>query len=88
MYLVEAKRLERSVGPSEALQAAIEEWEDFPESTLLHHGERCCHIARQWLVAMDRARHPASELIFRLRMFAAVSTVPSTKASPIRCPGN
>ena len=61
MYLVEADRLERSVAESEALEAAIEEWQDFPESTLSHHGERCCRIAREWLIAMDHARQPAGE---------------------------
>jgi hypothetical protein len=61
MYLVEAKRLERSAGPTAALQAAIEGWEDFPASELGDHGKQCCRIARQWLLATDCARQPAGE---------------------------
>jgi hypothetical protein len=61
MYLVEAKRLERSAGASDALQAAIEGWADFPASELADHGEQCCRIAREWLLATDCARQPPGE---------------------------
>lgn len=33
--------------------AAIEKWRDFPYSALSHHGEECCQIAREWVLAMD-----------------------------------
>ena len=31
-------------------------WEHFPISHLSHHGQACCEIARQWIVAMDFAQ--------------------------------
>ena len=61
MYLVEAKRLESSTGPSAALEAAIDAWADFPPSELKDHGDACCRIAREWFLATDRARQPAGE---------------------------
>ncbi|HEX8640263.1 MAG TPA: hypothetical protein VF704_03805 [Allosphingosinicella sp.] len=31
-------------------------WRDFPFSRLSHHGEACCEVAREWIVAMDFAQ--------------------------------
>ena len=31
-------------------------WRHFPISTLSHHGEACCDVARRWIVAMDFAQ--------------------------------
>ena len=36
--------------------AAIERWRCFPASSLSHHGGRCCQIAREWVLAMDRSQ--------------------------------
>ena len=33
--------------------AAVAEWEHFPASSILHHGRRCCRVAREWLFSMD-----------------------------------
>jgi hypothetical protein len=35
---------------------ASDRWADFPSSYLSHHGQPCCDIAREWLVAMDFAQ--------------------------------
>ncbi len=31
-------------------------WQNFPLSWLSHHGDGCCEVARQWIVAMDFAQ--------------------------------
>ncbi|HEX8138169.1 MAG TPA: hypothetical protein VF544_11310 [Pyrinomonadaceae bacterium] len=33
--------------------AAVECWQHFPASVILHHGKRCCRIAREWIFSMD-----------------------------------
>ncbi len=33
--------------------AAIERWQHFPASSVSHHGEQCCRVAREWVLAMD-----------------------------------
>jgi hypothetical protein len=33
--------------------AACAKWEHFPASALSHHGERCCDVAREWVIATD-----------------------------------
>ena len=33
--------------------AAMEHWQQFPPSVISHHGEACCQIAREWILAMD-----------------------------------
>ena len=33
--------------------ASIEKWREFPFSTIGHHGERCCDIARAWVLSID-----------------------------------
>jgi hypothetical protein len=32
---------------------AIKKWQDFPASYMSHHGEQCCHVAREWFMATD-----------------------------------
>jgi hypothetical protein len=32
---------------------ALEKWQQWPASTLSHHGQACCHIAREWVLSMD-----------------------------------
>jgi hypothetical protein len=34
-------------------RAAIEKWQHFPPSTILHHGQLCCRIAREWIFSTD-----------------------------------
>jgi hypothetical protein len=31
-------------------------WQNFPISQVAHHGQSCCEIAREWVVAMDSAQ--------------------------------
>jgi hypothetical protein len=64
MYLVEA-----NTAPSQALDEhrapgwlPSERWEDFPYSTLSHHGGACCEIAREWVLAMDFAQLNGADL--------------------------
>jgi len=33
--------------------AAIRKWENFPASTISHHGTECCLIAREWVLSTD-----------------------------------
>jgi hypothetical protein len=33
--------------------AAVARWETFPASGLSHHGELCCRVAREWVLAND-----------------------------------
>jgi hypothetical protein len=57
MYLVEAEdrvalRVEESAPPR---TLPSDRWQHFPHSALSHHGEACCDVAREWVVAMDYA---------------------------------
>jgi hypothetical protein len=61
MNLVEAERLERESPRHAALRTAMETWTDQSASALSDHREPCCRIAREWVLAMDRARRPARE---------------------------
>jgi hypothetical protein len=33
--------------------AAVERWQYCPASVILHHGKRCCRIAREWIFSTD-----------------------------------
>ncbi|HEY0172346.1 MAG TPA: hypothetical protein VGB98_15095 [Pyrinomonadaceae bacterium] len=35
---------------------ALEKWRDWPASTISHHGEACCDIAREWVLSTDFAQ--------------------------------
>ncbi len=35
---------------------ALKLWQDWPASTLSHHGAACCRVAREWVVATDYAQ--------------------------------
>ena len=54
MYLAEVK-----VGPDVQktdvvdVTAAIAKWRNWPPSTISHHGQACCDIAREWILATD-----------------------------------
>ena len=39
--------------PSAAAAAGIMKWNNFPYSVLSHHGERCCDVAREWVLSID-----------------------------------
>ena len=43
--------------------AAINKWQHFPASVISHHGERCCEIAREWILSMDYAQVNAGSLL-------------------------
>lgn len=45
------------------INGAIEKWQDFPVSTLTHHGESCCTIAREWLFSMDYSQLAGGHLL-------------------------
>ena len=42
---------------------ALEKWRDWPASTISHHGEACCEIARRWAVAMDYSQLGGASLL-------------------------
>lgn len=55
-------KIDNSVAARE-LSAAMQHWENFTASSISHHGERCCEVARQWLLAMDFSQlHGATPL--------------------------
>jgi hypothetical protein len=43
--------------------AAMQEWQHLPASTISHHGERCCRIAREWVLSMDYSQLNASDTL-------------------------
>jgi hypothetical protein len=45
------------------INGAIEKWEQFPFSTITHHGRRCCTIAREWLFSMDYSQLAGGNLL-------------------------
>jgi pimeloyl-ACP methyl ester carboxylesterase len=54
MSLVEGNELfEVSEADFIDVGAAIEKWQHFPASTILHHGKPCCSIAREWIFSTD-----------------------------------
>lgn len=53
MSLAEGKIVELSETDFVDVRAAIEQWQHFPASTISHHGQRCCRIAREWLFSTD-----------------------------------
>jgi hypothetical protein len=64
MYLAEAKadvseRVQELRAPPLPPSAR---WKDFPFSRLSHHGDACCEIAREWVLAMDFAQLNGGDL--------------------------
>lgn len=51
MFLAEDK-LELDVQETDIV-AARAKWQDWPASTISHHGKACCDIAREWILATD-----------------------------------
>ena len=57
MYLVAAKeREDASTGEAQDAPLPSARWESFPYSCFSHHGDACCDIAREWVLAMDFAQ--------------------------------
>ena len=57
MYLGGVKEQdELQVEETRAEPLASARWQTFPISYLSHHGDSCCEVARQWIVAMDFAQ--------------------------------
>jgi hypothetical protein len=42
-------------------RAAMQKWEHFPISTISHHGEQCCRIAREWVLSTDYSQLNAGD---------------------------
>jgi hypothetical protein len=42
---------------------ALKLWQDWPASTLSHHGAACCRVAREWVVATDYAQLGGESLL-------------------------
>ena len=57
MYLVEAEAALGSAAAARPREAILpsDRWQDFPHSTISHHGAACCEVAREWVRAMDYA---------------------------------
>jgi hypothetical protein len=65
MYLVEAEEraeLRSEESPKARAPLASDRWQDFPHSALSHHGQACCEIARQWVIANDFAQLNGGDL--------------------------
>jgi hypothetical protein len=56
MYLAEAKQL--AVEGTEAPEntSCTTQWHHWPASTISHHGQVCCDIAREWIVGIDNSQ--------------------------------
>jgi hypothetical protein len=64
MYLVAAEP-KSAAAPEDGTPAAPchARWQDFPGSSLGHHGAACCDTAREWIVAMDQSQLTGGELL-------------------------
>ncbi len=63
MYLAAAeKRSDLIVDEPRGPSRCSAKWQDFPHSVLAHHGEPCCDVAREWVLAMDFAQLNGSDL--------------------------
>ena len=64
MYLDAAEAREDLV-VEEAPKAACPSgrWQHFPYSCFSHHGEACCEVAREWIIANDFAQLNGSDLL-------------------------
>ncbi len=64
MYLDAAEKI-HEVQAEESHQApsAGARWQHFPYSCIAHHGEACCEIAREWVIANDFAQLNGGDLV-------------------------
>jgi hypothetical protein len=56
MYSAAANLAKEPLAPLPEEATPAHQWQDFPISQVAHHGEACCDIAREWIVAMDFAQ--------------------------------
>ena len=56
MYLAAAEKREDLIERDVEARSCSAKWRDFPFSSLSHHGDACCDVAREWLLAMDFAQ--------------------------------
>ncbi|HWH22318.1 MAG TPA: hypothetical protein VNT25_03370 [Allosphingosinicella sp.] len=61
MYLAAVE--ERGQLRTEEARCPSARWEHFPYSCFSHHGEACCDIAREWVLAMDFAQLNGADLL-------------------------
>ena len=53
MYLAEVETREaRETNPPEVVSCTAK-WDSWPASAISHHGQACCEIAREWMLAND-----------------------------------
>ncbi|HEU0134682.1 MAG TPA: hypothetical protein VFR28_07650, partial [Allosphingosinicella sp.] len=63
MYLAEAEaRVDVRPELPNAESLPSDRWQDFPHSSLSHHGQACCEIAKAWVTSMDFAQLNGAEL--------------------------
>jgi hypothetical protein len=64
MYLAEAEAAlqERPEERPAPPRLPSDRWDKFPHSTLSHHGEACCNVAREWVLSMDFAQLNGADL--------------------------
>jgi hypothetical protein len=62
MYLAAVEKRRDLIEREVETTSCSAKWRDFPFSTLSHHGEGCCDIAREWLLAMDFAQLNGGDL--------------------------
>ncbi len=64
MYLAAVKEREQA-RREDAAEAPLpsERWQHFPYSCFSHHGEACCEVAREWIVANDYAQLNGGDLL-------------------------
>ena len=65
MYLAAVKEREepRRNDVAEAPPLASARWQHFPYSCFSHHGEACCEVAREWIIANDYAQLNGGDLL-------------------------
>jgi hypothetical protein len=63
MYLVAGKGEQEPLRDASSIHSPSARWEDFPFSCLSHHGETCCDIAREWVIANDFAQLNGGDLL-------------------------
>jgi hypothetical protein len=62
MYLAAVEQRLDLVEDDSARPLPSARWEQFPISCLSHHGDACCDVAREWLLAMDFAQLNGGDL--------------------------
>ena len=62
MYLAAAEKRFDLIEAAREPSRCSAKWQDFPHSVLAHHGEACCDVAREWVLAMDFAQLNGSDL--------------------------